>query len=76
MGCDFLFDSSSIHFHIDLFLHHSCEFWIADQLSNYFCNRTIQQFFIDLLFIITFMSTSHSTMFAAIVKEILVLCAI
>lgn len=60
MCCNFLFDYRGIYLHIDFFLHHSSEFWIADQLGNDLCNSIIQQFFIDLLFIITLMSTSHS----------------
>ena len=76
MCCNFLFNYRGIYLHIDFFLHHSSEFWIADQLGNDLCNSIIQQFFIDLLFIITLMSTYHGAVLATVIIKILVLGAV
>ena len=76
MCCDLLLNHRGIYFHIDFFLHHGSKLWIADQLYNDFCHSIIQQFLIDLLFIITLMTSCHSAVLTAIIEEILVLCTI
>ena len=67
-----LLNSSRIHLHVDFFLHHSGKFRIADQLHNDLSNCIVQQFFIDLLFIVALVSMGHCTVFATVIKEVLV----
>ena len=76
MYCNLLLNHRGIHFPIDFFLHHSGKLWIADQLYNDFRHSIVQQFFVDLLFIITLMTSCHGAVFTAIVEEILVLCTV
>ena len=76
MGCDLLLNGRGIHLHADLFLHHGGELRIAYQLDDDLCHGTVQQFFVDLLFIVAFMSMGHRAVLSAVVIKILVFCAV
>lgn len=72
----FLVYGSRINFHVDFFLHHSCKIRVADELHYHFSYGIIQKFLPYLLFVITFMPSLHTTVFAPIIEEILVFRAV
>ena len=74
--CYFLVYGSRINFHIDFFLHHCCKLRIADQFHYYLGYSIVQKFFPYLLFIITFVSPLHTTVFTSIIEKVLILCAV
>ena len=72
MRRNLLLNGRGIHLHADFFLHHGSELRIAYQFYDNLRNGAVQQFFIDLLLIVAFMSMGHRAVLAAIVIKILV----
>ena len=72
MRRNLLLNGRGVHLHADLFLHHGGKFRIAYQLYNDLRNGAVQQFFIDLLLEVAFMTARHRTVLTAIVIKILV----
>ena len=72
----FLVYGSYINFHVDFFLHHCRKIGIADQLNYHFGYGIIQKLFPYLLFVITLMPSLHTSVFTAIIEEILIFRAV
>ena len=70
---DLLIDGRGVHLHIDLFLHERGKARIRDQFRDDLDHGSIQNLFLYLLFIITFMTTSHGPVLAAVIVKILIL---
>lgn len=68
-GCDFLFNGSGVYFAVDFRLHQRSKLRVADQLDDDFHYGIVQNFFLNLLGKIAFLSALHLAVLAAIIGK-------